>query len=89
MDENFTRHADFPIPGNGVILSRFKSTQNPRQNPQIPHGFHTREPFRALHSASPDQPNNAQIQMQSYISDSSANYLAVPEHAGNQVSGNA
>ena len=53
MDENVTRHADSRIPRNGVILSRFKSTRNPRQNPRIPHVFHTKRPFKTAHPASP------------------------------------
>lgn len=61
MDENLNNHAISRILGAGVILSGFKSIRNPRQNSQIPHGFHTKEPFRALHYASPDQQNNAQI----------------------------
>jgi hypothetical protein len=32
MEENLTRRAYSRIPGNGVILSGFKSTRNPRQN---------------------------------------------------------
>jgi len=32
MEENLTRHADSRIPGNGMILSGFKSSRNSRQN---------------------------------------------------------
>jgi hypothetical protein len=32
MEENLTRHADSRIPGNGMILSGFKSKRNSRQN---------------------------------------------------------
>jgi hypothetical protein len=32
MDENLTRHADSRIPGDGLILSGFKSSRNSRQN---------------------------------------------------------
>jgi hypothetical protein len=32
MDKNLTRHADSRIPGDGLILSGFKSSRNSRQN---------------------------------------------------------
>lgn len=53
MDENLTSHVNSRIPGNGVILSGFKSSRNPQKNPRIPHGFHTNRPFRTAHPAAP------------------------------------
>jgi uncharacterized membrane protein YgaE (UPF0421/DUF939 family) len=32
MDNHLTRHTNFRIPGNSMILSRFKSSRNSRQN---------------------------------------------------------
>jgi hypothetical protein len=84
MDENLTRHADSRIQGNGVILSGFKSTQNPRQNPRIPHGFHTKWPLMASHSALPGQQTKAQIPMYLYINPSSAGLLADPPSIDSQ-----
>jgi hypothetical protein len=32
MDENLTSHASYRIPGDGLIVSGFKSNRNSRQN---------------------------------------------------------
>jgi hypothetical protein len=63
MEENLTRHADSLIPGNGMILSGFKSTRNPRQNPRIPHGFHTKWPDREADGPVPARENVRSLQV--------------------------
>lgn len=54
MDESLANTANSPgTPGFELRSYREKSTRSPRQNPRIPHGFHTKCRFRTAHPASP------------------------------------
>jgi hypothetical protein len=64
MDENLTRHADSRIPGGGVILSGFKSIrQSGTEFLKIPHGFHTKWPFRKANGPVPARENVRSLQV--------------------------
>ena len=68
MEENLTRHADSRIPGNGVILSGFKSTPNPRQNEHpISDGFLTNHRSTTHDHASPTESRDAPMPTESTI----------------------